>query len=220
MPDVHAASQSSAVSVDVREEYDPARPHDYEKLYILRKKQRKIDQQLRRMQDEERRERRERERESRASHAQHPAGRGRWIVDLYHRVVVFLTCDHCGWAWHCRRRRRRSDSSSSSSSRRRRRRRRAPRLLLLCRWREWHGRPDRAHCRRPGPRARHHAAIVDDPVQGGEQRERCSWFAFPLGNPQPRHCLCVGSVVGELNWRALSFSLCLYSFRLSFWLTG
>lgn len=77
-----ARSQVNSVA-DAQEEYNPSRPHDYEKLFALRKKRKDIEQRLKQREDEECRQRRDREREDRdrgpaSAQIQHIAvGRGR-----------------------------------------------------------------------------------------------------------------------------------------------
>lgn len=51
---------------EVQDEYDPRRPHDYDKLVALRKKQRQIDAKMLELKEAEERERRERQDEARA----------------------------------------------------------------------------------------------------------------------------------------------------------
>ena len=60
------AATGGLYTYEVQDEYDPRRPHDYDALVALRKKQREIDAKMLELKEIEERERREREDEARA----------------------------------------------------------------------------------------------------------------------------------------------------------
>ena len=69
-------------SYEVIDEYDPRRPHDYDRLFKLRKKQKEIDRKMRMLEDQERDEREEREKRQREAEARGEAAPQEAIVPI------------------------------------------------------------------------------------------------------------------------------------------